>query len=148
VAFAGAGALAACGGQVVVDGGGAGGAGGDAAVTTSSVSPAGQTVSTSVGPGPSTVTVSVGPSTTVTTGPDPGDCQTCGEFITDISPGVSICPGTSTELYQAVFDCVCGAQCPTECVGICQGGDDPGSECEACATSLCGAQLAACANDF
>ena len=61
-----------------------------------------------------------------------------------------LCPGTSSDLFEAYFDCICDAQmgnCTTECMTTCTGGP-PSMDCDMCADMNCSAELSACMADM
>lgn len=80
-------------------------------------------------------------------------CTTCGDAVTN---GGTTCMGTSTDLYNKLADCACGAMgnCTTACMDSTCAGMPPSADCAKCvqqtteANGGCQESFNACAADF
>lgn len=84
-----------------------------------------------------------------------GDCVSCAEVITDSS--LDPCEGTSTDLYNALAECICGtdfmgldAKCYEACGANLCAGEAQDGDCTTCVLDTnagCGVQFNECSND-
>jgi hypothetical protein len=88
-----------------------------------------------------------------------GDCYTCAGYLTFCAntdtpepecETQDTCAGPSTEIFNALADCVCTA-CEAECVNTCANMEGDGPECGMCqqmaAGADCSAEVTECVND-
>jgi hypothetical protein len=81
-------------------------------------------------------------------------CVTCAEFITpDANPNnLPTCDGQSTDLNNALVECICNGACMPDCAdNICMTGDAPSDACQTCIADTaagCGNEFNECSNDL
>jgi len=76
-------------------------------------------------------------------------CVGCGEYVTG-QVNAPVCDGYSTDLYEALVQCVCEGACSMQCGGICQG-QDMTAACQDCIVDSamgCGNEFGECSNDI
>lgn len=77
-------------------------------------------------------------------------CETCGEYVT-LQDGGDICAGTSTDLYNALADCICAGACKDLCTDSICAGTDISTDCQNCVIDTaagCGNEFGECSNDI
>jgi hypothetical protein len=79
-----------------------------------------------------------------------GACVGCGEYITT-SEFVDVCEGYSSDVYNALAECVCAGPCEAVCGDNLCSGTDLTNACQGCVLDTnggCGNEYNECANDF
>jgi len=83
-------------------------------------------------------------------------CQTCGEVITPPDGDLNLICATSSDIFNALNECVCGGggmmgACEAECTDstmACFAWGMLPDPCIMCRTAMCGNETDACANDL